>query len=333
MLSRGVEQGALLRRLLSTRLDVSQKMMSSSPPPPPLPPPPPAPPAPPLSLARAHREGSSVLAFFSYHFMLTYTCVSVSVSVSVPVQVLSIVHASAQHGHAELSDATQALHDLRSSCQTYSPTALQYLQILDVAQWTAYWRLRSHAALPSDGHEAHTVASPPVMTTGAPGGEAGPAAGVGLGAIDAEWADGCWKRMEEMMNEAAELGLDLGARAVAICARFARHTCASAAVVKAWQMLRAVSPRSRSAILYAEMMGALGAVGNTEASVGLLRVASKHGLQPSPAMLEAAIEANPEASTVMSLYRDLSSYQQWTLSERAAAIVERAGQSLSPGQG
>ena len=80
-------------------------------------------------------------------------------------------------------------------------------------------------------------------------------------------------------------------------------------------------------------MGALGAVGNTEASVGLLRVASKHGLQPSPAMLEAAIEANPEASTVMSLYRDLSSYQQWTLSERAAAIVERAGQSLSPGQG
>jgi len=44
--------------------------------------------------------------------------------------------------------------------------------------------------------------------------------------------------------------------------------------------------------------GALGAVGNNEGVVGLLRVASKHGLIPSPAMLMAAIEANPDPQTV-----------------------------------
>jgi len=60
--------------------------------------------------------------------------------------------------------------------------------------------------------------------------------------------------MESIMGEAATQGLDLGAPAVIISARFARHTCCTAALVAAWQMFRAVPPRARSALVYAEMM-------------------------------------------------------------------------------
>ena len=60
--------------------------------------------------------------------------------------------------------------------------------------------------------------------------------------------------MEAIISEATGQGLQLGAAAVNICARYARHTCCTPALVSAWQMFRAVPPRARSALLYSEMM-------------------------------------------------------------------------------
>jgi hypothetical protein len=56
------------------------------------------------------------------------------------------------------------------------------------------------------------------------------------------------------MAQASKDAVHLGSRAVAICARFARHTAHNAALVHTWQMFRGVAPRSRSPTLYAEMM-------------------------------------------------------------------------------
>jgi hypothetical protein len=60
--------------------------------------------------------------------------------------------------------------------------------------------------------------------------------------------------MEGLMTQASQDAIHLGSRAVAICARFARHTAHNAALVYTWQMFRGVAPRSRSPTLYAEMM-------------------------------------------------------------------------------
>lgn len=60
--------------------------------------------------------------------------------------------------------------------------------------------------------------------------------------------------MEAIISEATGQGLQLGAAAVKVCARYARHTCCTPALVSAWQMFRAVPPRARSALVYSEMM-------------------------------------------------------------------------------
>ena len=58
-----------------------------------------------------------------------------------------------------------------------------------------------------------------------------------------------------------------------------RYCRVNDAVVRSWQLFRSVPPRSRSPEMYSEMISALGAVGNDDAAVGLLDVASKHGLR------------------------------------------------------
>jgi len=59
-------------------------------------------------------------------------------------KMLSIAHASAKYGQADLSDAVDALRDLHACDPT--PYADDYLQVLDCAQWAAFWRVARHAA-------------------------------------------------------------------------------------------------------------------------------------------------------------------------------------------
>lgn len=89
------------------------------------------------------------------------------------------------------------------------------------------------------------------------------------------------------MGEATTQGLDLGAPAVIISARFAHHTRCTAALVAAWQMFRAVPPRARSALVYAELMVGASAWRRLAWPSGLPaspRCSTWHGGSPAPMM-------------------------------------------------
>jgi len=58
-------------------------------------------------------------------------------------KLVSIVHASVRHGHADFTDALDTLRDLVACCP---PTAEDFLQILDCAQWAAYHKAKLKAA-------------------------------------------------------------------------------------------------------------------------------------------------------------------------------------------
>ena len=69
-------------------------------------------------------------------------------------------------------------------------------------------------------------------------------------------------RMEQLIEAAAGTGgggVDLRQepRAVAICARFARHTRHGQAVLGAWHMFRTLEPRLRTHLVYEEIMVSL----------------------------------------------------------------------------
>ena len=75
-------------------------------------------------------------------------------------KVLSIVHASAQYGQASMEQALHALADLRASAPSLD--AQQYLQVLDCAQWDAYWRTQAPNT-PPPATEAESVSCPEAM--------------------------------------------------------------------------------------------------------------------------------------------------------------------------
>lgn len=77
-------------------------------------------------------------------------------------KVLSIVHASAEYGHGTLENALDALRDLRAAGSI--PDTQQYLQVLDCAQWAAYWR-----TVNTPPHtQAQAVSSSQVVSTSQP---------------------------------------------------------------------------------------------------------------------------------------------------------------------
>lgn len=114
-------------------------------------------------------------------------------------KLLSIVHASSQFGQARLADAEEVLRDLRASGVT--PDAHDYLQVLDCAQWDAYWRAAAAPPNATSVAPAHAQVSKHQGSGGSgslPGDDEVWPAAASAPVADDEWCMQTWHRCEAM---------------------------------------------------------------------------------------------------------------------------------------
>ncbi|EKX51712.1 hypothetical protein GUITHDRAFT_102316 [Guillardia theta CCMP2712] len=105
------------------------------------------------------------------------------------------------------------------------------------------------------------------------------------------WYNETWARVDRFLQSSNISGQHLGSKGVALCARFAYLAESKHLALRAWQFFRSIPPKSRNSLVYREMIGALGAVRNSEAALGLLKVAIKNGIPLTGEMYMTTYEA------------------------------------------
>eukprot|EP00960_Hanusia_phi_P060412 764499-Hanusia_phi.AAC.4 len=180
-------------------------------------------------------------------------------------RLLLLAKLSVQSDVGNFSDVLKAAEALQKNSGTLSQKHV--IWVLESAVWSAYHRRQNHQG-----------------------------SGVSEG-----WYNDTWTRVEPVLQASNMAGEELGSKGVALCARFAYLSESKNLALRAWQLFRAIPPKHRNSLVYREMIGALGAVRNSEAALGLLKVAIKNGITLTSELYMTTYEACSYDPAVVSL--------------------------------